>query len=57
MVTPAFNIINSLPIWYDEKGFTISSESGTFCAEYETMYSYKEIPVMLEWLKTLNLQY
>lgn len=37
---------------FDDEGFSIGGEDFV----YNTLYSYKEIPVMLAWLKRQNLQ-
>lgn len=42
--------------FYQDEFHIFGSVDGEEVFEYDTIYDYKELPVMLEWLKQQNLQ-
>lgn len=41
--------------WFDESGFTLFDQHESADYQYDTMYEYKELPLMLKWLQQQNL--
>lgn len=41
---------------FDKDNFTLYNSQGRESFNYNTTYSYKEIPLLLAWLKQQNLQ-
>lgn len=42
--------------WFDEDGFTFFDQHAAEDLHYDTLYDYKNIPLMLRWLQQQNLQ-
>lgn len=42
--------------WFDEEGFTLFDQGTGETFNYNTLYEYKEIPLMLRWLQQQQLQ-
>ena len=42
--------------WFDNDGFTLYDQAGGEDFAYNTVYDYKNIPLMLRWLQQQNLQ-